>query len=333
MPAPLVSVVMPAHNAGAYIGEAVQSVLAQTFSDFELVIVDDGSTDRTREVLAEFNDNRIRILSHDQRRGVVAARNTAGHAARGQYLAVLDADDRARPNRLRVQVDYLNAHSQFVAVGGAAQRITADGRRLNTARYVSDPDLVSWMALFCNPVVHSTLMVRRADWLAVGAYDSADLYGTEDYGLILRLLDRGRISNLPVPLVDYRLSPTQLTATSFELQNAQADRLVHNALRQRLGSDISPKVVQAWRGLVLGAVPSTDDMQRRLIDLLTESCAVVETSAVKRDASSRCYWLALHAFKAGYLTTGALGLWRAIRITPLGIPWAAYKFARGLTKN
>ena len=330
---PTVSVVMPAHNAAAYIEEAVQSVLAQTFSDFELVIVDDGSTDRTQEILSRFNDDRIRILRHDQRLGVVAARNTAGHAARGQYLAVLDADDRARPNRLRVQVDYLESHPKFVAVGGAAQRITADGRQLNTVRYVSDPDLVSWIALFCNPVVHSTLMVRRTDWLAVGAYDSADLYGTEDYGLILRLLDRGRVSNLPLPLADYRLSPTQLTATSFQLQNVQADRLVHNVLRQRLRSDISQEVVHAWRGLVLGTVPATDDVRRRLIDLLTEGCSAIHASAVKRDASSRCYWLALHAFKAGCLTTGALGLWRSITITPLGIPWAAYKFARGLTKN
>jgi Glycosyl transferase family 2 len=328
---PLVSVVMPAHNAAAYIGEAVQSVLAQTFSDFELVIVDDGSTDQTREILSRFNDDRIRILSHDQRLGVVAARNTAGHAARGQYLAVLDADDRARPNRLRVQVEYLGSHPQFVAVGGGAQRITADGQRLNTVRYVRDPDLVSWIALFCNPVVHSTLMVRRADWLAVGAYDSADLYGTEDYGLILRLLRRGRVSNLPLLLADYRLSPTQLTATSFQLQNIQADRLVHNALRLRLTSDISQELVHAWRGLVLGKVPATDDLRRRLIDLLTESCSGIEASAVKRDASSRCCWLALDAFKAGCLRTSALGLWRSITITPLGIPWAAYKFARRLS--
>jgi Glycosyl transferase family 2 len=329
---PTVSVVMPAHNAAAYIEEAVQSVLAQTFSDFELVIVDDGSTDQTRDVLSRFNDDRIRILGHDERRGVIAARNTAGHASRGQYLAVLDADDRAWSNRLRVQVDYLDSHPDVLAVGGAAQRITADGLRLNAVRHVSNFDLVAWMALFCNPVIHSTLMVRRADWIAVGAYDSADAYG-EDYGLILRLLRRGRVSNLPQILADYRLSPTQQTATGFQLQNDQADRLVHNAFRQALGLDVSQDLVRAWRGLALGTLPATDDVRRRLIDLLTESCRAMDASAVKRDAASRCSWLALHAFKAGCLTTSAFGLWRSITITPLGIPWAAYKFARVLSEK
>jgi glycosyltransferase involved in cell wall biosynthesis len=324
---------MPAHNACPYIAEAVESVLAQTFSDFELVIVDDGSTDGTREVLSRFHDDRIRILHHDERLGVVAARNTAGHAARGEYLAVLDADDRARPDRFRVQVDYLNSHADVVAAGGAAQRITVEGQPLGIVRHVSHPDLVAWMALFCNPVIHSTLMVRRVDWVAVGGYDSADLYGTEDYGLILRLVGRGRVSNLPLLLADYRLSPTQLTATTFELQTNQANRLVQSALRQELGSDISPDVVDAWRGLVLGRIPSTDEMRRRLINLLTVGCSAIGTPDAKRDASSRCCWLALHALKAGCLTTGALGLWRCMTLTPLGIPWAAYKFVRSLWEN
>jgi len=104
---PLVSVSMPAFNAERYIGEAIESILSQTYTNFELIIIDDGSTDQTREIINRYHDPRIVKIFSDQNRGLIATRNQIAQLARGKYLALLDADDRAFPNRLELQVNFL----------------------------------------------------------------------------------------------------------------------------------------------------------------------------------------------------------------------------------
>jgi len=107
---PLVSIVMPSHNREKFIGEAIDSMLCQTFSDFELIIVDDGSDDNTLLEIKKFKDLRIKVLQHEVNQGNYVARNTGMAIAKGRYIAVMDSDDIALPNRLQLQVDFLNSH-------------------------------------------------------------------------------------------------------------------------------------------------------------------------------------------------------------------------------
>ena len=115
----LVSVVMPAYNVEKYVEEAVHSILAQTFCDFEFIIVDDGSTDRTHDILRSFSDPRIRLIFNEKNEGNYPARNRGCRLARGKYIAVMDADDVAMPERLEKQVKYMEEHPDVLACGTA----------------------------------------------------------------------------------------------------------------------------------------------------------------------------------------------------------------------
>lgn len=120
---PFISVVMPAYNVEKYVEEAVCSILDQTYCDFEFIIVDDGSTDRTREILRSFSDPRISLLFNDKNEGNYPARNRGCRLARGKYIAVMDADDVALPERLERQVEYMEKHSDVLACGTAYRLI------------------------------------------------------------------------------------------------------------------------------------------------------------------------------------------------------------------
>ncbi|HLV62675.1 glycosyltransferase family A protein [Galbibacter sp.] len=134
---PLVSIVMPSHNREKFIGEAIDSMLCQTFSDFELIIVDDGSDDNTLLEIKKFKDLRIKVLQHEVNQGNYVARNTGMAIAKGRYIAVMDSDDIALPNRLQLQVDFLNSHPKVGCVGALAEMIYENGKPFKLIRYPS----------------------------------------------------------------------------------------------------------------------------------------------------------------------------------------------------
>ena len=114
---PRVSVVMPAYNAEKYIGEAIDSILNQTFTDFEFIIIDDGSSDRTADIVKSYSDPRIRLLANERNSGIVASLNRGIQKATGKYIARMDADDYSRLDRIKKQVDFLDNHPEVIALG------------------------------------------------------------------------------------------------------------------------------------------------------------------------------------------------------------------------
>lgn len=210
---PVVSVTMPAYNAERYIERSIASILAQSFTDLELLIVDDCSTDATRTIveLLRASDERIRILdgSHE---GIAVARNLAARHAVGSYVAVLDADDLATPDRFAVQVAYLASHPEVVAVGGQGFGIDADGlpiapldvplthEEIDAAHMRGDGAMV----------IHSASMIRREVLATLGGYRTS-LPQSEDYDLWLRLAEVGRLANLPDVVVHYRMHTASIT--------------------------------------------------------------------------------------------------------------------------
>ncbi len=231
---PVVSVLMPVYNAERYVAEAVESILTQTFTDFEFLIVDDGSSDGTPEVLRRYekSDSRVRLTIRTNL-GLVPTLNEMLGAARGEFIARMDADDVALPHRLNDQFVFLRQHPEVVCVGGSYVRIDEKGRRVMTISFKQDHESMEEQALsgIC-PVAHPTVMMRRDSVLAVGGYDDRWYYA-EDLDLWLRLGERGRLANLQDVILKYRVHEKSRTWEDVERQAACMTNIVEEAYNRR----------------------------------------------------------------------------------------------------
>lgn len=223
---PLVSVLMPAYNARRYVAEAIGSVLAQTWRDFELLIIDDGSTDDTAAILARHAaaDPRVRVLSR-RNGGIGAALNDGLVQARGELVARMDADDFCLPQRFARQVEFLRQAPDCVLVGSRVLLIDPDGAPLfEMADIPTEHEAIDAMLLQARwSIVHPSVMMRRDVVRRIGGYNN-DVVPVEDHDLFLRLAEVGRLANLPDVLLRYRKHPMNSV-------RVLADRRV-NALRR-----------------------------------------------------------------------------------------------------
>lgn len=202
---PDVTVLMAVYNGERFLRESVESILEQTHGDFEFLIVDDGSTDRSRDVIASYDDRRIKVLVNPRNLGLGAALNRGLEVARGEFIARQDADDRSAPNRLERQVEIVQALPELALLGTQAYRINADGVRIGTVRRPCEPVSIRWFSLFDNPFIHTSVLFRRALVQQNGwRYDEAFPYG-QDFALWSRILQAYPVMNTREPLVEYRL--------------------------------------------------------------------------------------------------------------------------------
>lgn len=223
-----VTVLLPVYNGGSYVGPAIESVLGQSYSGFELLALDDGSRDGTPETLAGYaaRDARVRILRHENR-GVGYTLNRGIREAQGRYIAELGADDLALAGRLEKQVAFLDANPDYVAVGSQLRIIDAHDRVIGMRIYpTTDERLRACMALF-NPFASPAILYRRDDALAAGGY-TARFSTCEDYDFLLRLAKRGKVANLPEALTAYRFhgGSTKATKTIRALRDTVAIKRV-----------------------------------------------------------------------------------------------------------
>jgi glycosyltransferase involved in cell wall biosynthesis len=271
---PKVSVVMPVYNGEAYLAEAIDSVLGQTLHDFELIAVDDASQDRSRAILERFAraDDRIRVVANERNLGSSSALNRGWRVARARYIARLDADDMALPDRLSRQVDFLDAHQRVAAVGGAAITIDAHGRHMSVKRYPTTHRAIRSTLLRHNCLSHPSVTMRRAALEAVGGYRFR--CAAEDYDLWLRLSERFELATLPEPVILYRLHLRQVSVRSLEHVVRDA-LLVRGAARARRTSGRDP---------LAGVEELTDDMLRKLHISDLELRSAVERESIERAA-------------------------------------------------
>lgn len=213
---PRVTVFIPVHNREDYICTAVNSVLAQTFTDFELLVVDDGSTDATRDRLLRYGDPRLRVEFSHANLGIPAARNRGLALARGSYIALLDSDDYAYPQRLARQVDWLDRHPDIVQVGSWCGFMDAGGTPLRKVRRqpLRDVDVHAHMLFHC-PVVNRTVMARTAVLRDYGYREAFPR--CQDYDLHQRLVRRHRLANMGEILVCGREHEGRFTGRTEEL--------------------------------------------------------------------------------------------------------------------
>jgi len=200
---------MAVHNGAPWVAEAVQSVLTQSLTDLELIVVDDGSTDATAAVLAAVRDPRLSV-ERQPRAGLTRSLNRALARARAPLLARLDADDAARPERLARQYAFLVAHPEVGLLGTGAREIDVRGVEIRLIRPPEEDLAIRHTLIRANPFVHSTVMMRRALVEQVGGYDPS-FPVAQDYDLWLRLSEVTRMANLADPLVVRRLVPGRVT--------------------------------------------------------------------------------------------------------------------------
>lgn len=214
---PRVTVFIPVYNAEAYVGQAIRSVLEQTFTDFELLVIDDCSTDNTLRVCRGFlDDGRLRVETMPANSGRPTVRNEGLRRARGEYIALLDGDDACMPERLARQVAYLDAHPDIDVLGTRWRGMNAQGEWITANRNVwpMSADTVTCFLLFRGIIHNPTVMARRAA-LVNHAYDPAfDV--AEDYDLWARMIGDHRFALLPDRLTAYRLHPTQASSAREE---------------------------------------------------------------------------------------------------------------------
>jgi hypothetical protein len=205
-PAPALSVTMAVLNAERYLAQAVESVLRQSFADFEFIIIDDGSTDRSPAILREFagRDARIRVISRPTQ-GIPRTRNEALRASRGEFIAIMDADDIAGPDRFAKQLAYLQAHPECLALGSVATMIDADGDAIRDWPVPLTNEEIdrAYMERRGPAMVNPAAMMRRQAALDIGGYRE-HLQWCEDQDLFMRLAEVGEVANLAEPLLQYR---------------------------------------------------------------------------------------------------------------------------------
>lgn len=203
---PRVSVVLPVWNSEAFLGEAIESIVRQTFRSLELIVVDDGSSDGSLRIAEEYarRDARVRVLRHAERGGYARALNAGIEAARGEFIARMDGDDVSHTNRLQQQVEYLEANPCCVAVGSAIEAIDASGKRIGVTYFAAGHEkIVAELLRGTTSLSHPTVVARKEALLAAGGYDPA-LYPSEDLALWLALGELGCLANLRQPLLRYR---------------------------------------------------------------------------------------------------------------------------------
>jgi len=210
---PLVSIVMTAFNASKYIKEALDSLVCQTYSHLEFIIVDDGSTDNSWKIIQTYSksDPRFRVFRLKKNSGCSVASNFAFRKAKGKYIARLDADDIAYPNRFQKQVDFLESHPQVIILGGQCDIISENGQLIGEKNFpLKHQDIVN--ALFSiNPIQHPACIFRAKTFKAAKIKYEKEFVISHDLKIIFQLLSFGHLANLPDKVLYYRHRPQSLT--------------------------------------------------------------------------------------------------------------------------
>jgi glycosyltransferase involved in cell wall biosynthesis len=208
---PAISVLMPVFNGQSHVGRAIDSIRGQTWSDWELIVVDDASTDRTAEIVeaAAAADGRIQLVRNEQNRGLAVSLNAAFARSSGELIARMDADDRALETRFDRQVGFLKEHPSIDVLGTAAWNISADGTRLGLYECRATHEEMAAHIYKENPFIHPSVMLHRRFLDALGGYDES-FRRAQDYDLWLRGYRTFRYHNLSEPLLEYRM-PAAMT--------------------------------------------------------------------------------------------------------------------------
>lgn len=218
-----ITVVMPVYNGQKYLRPAIESILNQTFGDFELLVIDDGSTDDSREICRSYGDARIRLQENKENLGLVRTLNKGLDLAGGEYIARMDCDDISFPERFARQVAFMEEHPEIGICGTWYEKIS--DRRPVLMRFPTEHETLRFFMLFDNPFLHSTMFIRRAVLESRRLRFDPDYSHAEDYEFWARCAEYTRVANIPEVLLRYRFHPDNVSHRFKAGQSASADRI------------------------------------------------------------------------------------------------------------
>jgi glycosyltransferase involved in cell wall biosynthesis len=278
MQVPRVSIIMPAYKTARFIRAAIDSVLAQTYKNFELIIVDDCSPDDCAAICQSYSDTRLRLIKLPENMGQATARNTGINAALGEFISFLDSDDIATPERLAVQITYFDHHPDCIFMGSGYRRMSADGELLPGENLFPLPSqAIRSMLLMRNYFNLSTVTLRRT---ALPAEGFRSMFA-EDYEFITRIAASqvGEIINLPLSLAYYRVNPGSLSNTTRRAAVRDALWEIQHPMLSRLGLQVSTEEREAhqiisfasYDGIDFELLPRVDRWLRKLLEANTRT--------------------------------------------------------------
>lgn len=239
-----ITVFMAAYNAAAFISESIESILQQTYTNFELLIVDDGSTDDTIDIILGIQDPRVRLIQNESNRGLPFTRNVALKEARGEFLAILDSDDIATPDRLEIQLQHFLDRPELAVLGGRAYVIDDQGMRTGEELIpICGSDQLHAALLFYNSFVHSTVMLRMTVFREMGGYPNHPV--AQDYGLFSRIALAYEVDNIPLYLGEYRKHGNNISVRKQNLVDEQLSAILFYQLAKLLPDikDVNPQLL------------------------------------------------------------------------------------------
>lgn len=311
---PKLSVILPVFNAQSFILDAVNSILVQTFRDFELILVDDASSDDTTLLLSSISDPRVRVIRHEVNRGLVNSLNDGLLVASGEYVARMDHDDFALPTRLKRQVDFLDHNPSIAVVGTGYRLIDSQGRIGLAYRPPISHAEIAWAMAFVCPIAHPTVMMRRSVIEAAGGYSEEASYA-EDYDLWERLIHHQRFANIPDPLLLLRKHGGNMTTTWSGKHLSAATTTSARHIEYLLGEKADEAVVRCLRSQGCSDSHLASEASLLILRLLETAMAnqAITTSLIRQDAAVR---ISLLGMRSGRVRLCLSCLMRAAKISP-----------------
>ncbi|MEO8637388.1 MAG: glycosyltransferase [Candidatus Taylorbacteria bacterium] len=315
MTKPKITVLMPVYNGETYLGDAIESILGQTYLNFEFLIIDDGSTDRSAEIIRSYIDPRIFVLSNAENRGLVYSLNRGLQNAKGKYVARMDSDDICVPERLEKQITFMEKHPDIGICGTWIKTIGEKGGY--THKYLTDHDDIKANLLFNTSFAHPTVMIRKSVLEENDLrYDEADKFYFEDYSLWIKMSRVTKIANIPEVLLLYRVhkkSSSQINALQnrFGADNLRREQLL------ALGMNPSPEEVILHNSLWGKEQESIADFLKKeeawllKILLANKKTLMYSQSSLEKVIFKR--WRTI----CGFNTSDGLAVWKKFIASPL----------------
>lgn len=312
---PKVTVLMSVYNGEKYLREAINSILNQTFKDFEFLIIDDGSTDSSRDIISSYGDPRIRLLGNEKNMGLTRSLNKGLTLAKGEYIARMDADDMSTYDRLEKQVAYMDTHPEKALLGGSAIVINSRSDTITRWHHLTKPGLLRWSLLFDNPFIHSAVMLRSALLRAHRlSYDCA-LPCAQDYDLWQKIGQLSSVANLADVVIHRREHQENISARNSQEQKKTQLMVIRRGISELLGYPTEDEnVAQISRiavGQTLASIEELEMVGRSLCHILKAffqkwMLTPKEKKLVIRDARTKWFtWVNRH--------TGPFG-WKVVRV-------------------
>jgi glycosyltransferase involved in cell wall biosynthesis len=250
--APLVSIVLPVYNGEKYLAESLDSVFAQTYQNWELVIINDGSSDGTEKLIFKYQDKRIKYLPNDGNKGIIFSLNRGIEESKGIYIARLDADDIALPDRIEKQVKFLSENAEFAMCGSYFRTIDSKGNLLKNVEFPSNNTDAQSFLLLHNCFCHSAIMMRTN--IAKDLKYDEKFQVCEDYDLWYRISRTGKILNLPVFTTLYRVHDNNMSTRKSEIMFAHVNK-INKRILDDLGIEYSNTELEAHSNALCYNVP------------------------------------------------------------------------------